>query len=89
MCYGGGKLLPRKVKLCVGVYSNCVLLLQKRCAMCWCAGVQCVSLLTSLGLGRNSIQDKLLRNLRTNNLYVLRQKSDQVSIQQCSVCAFL
>ena len=37
-------------------------------AKSWCARVQCVSFLASLGLGRTSIQDELIRKLRTNNL---------------------
>ena len=54
--------------LCVEVQASCVLLLQKRCVLC--ARVVFVSLLASLGLGRILIQDKLLRNLRTNNLQI-------------------
>ena len=75
-------MLPRKVKLFAGVEASCVLLVQKRCMygvlVCWCAvrSAQCVSLLASLRLGRTSIQDKLLRNVRTINT-VLRTYLDK------------
>ena len=85
MCYDDGKIVAEKSKVVRRGLGELCALLQKRCALCWCAGVQCASLLASLGLGRTSIQDKLLRNLRANNLYVIGQQTDQLNMQQRAV----